>query len=108
MKIILLLSVIFPCLQSCTIYRSPDRKDFESASPQFRAQNLKALGCSNSSLRNKASASRLVTIYKTQPKSENNFLWEYIIDQHSYFEADNLNGTYCTFTTQSENYFEIF
>ena len=107
MKMILLISFIFSILQSCTIYRSPDRKDFESAAPQFRAQNLKSLGCSNSSLRSKASASRLITIYKNIPKSENNFLWEYIIDQHSYFESDNLNGTYCTYTAQSENYFEI-
>ncbi len=107
MKTILLLTFIFSTFQSCTIYRSPERKDFESAAPQFRAQNLKPLGCSNSSLRNKASASRLVTVYKKLPKLENNFLWEYIIDQHTYFEADNLNGTYCTFTSLSENYFEI-
>ena len=107
MKIILLLSFIFASFQSCTVYRSPDRKDFESAAPQFRVQNLKPLECSNSSLRSKASASRLVTIFKKLPQLENNFLWEYIIDQNSYFEADNLNGTYCTFTAPSENYFEI-
>lgn len=84
-------------LASCTIYRSPERKEFESAAPQFHAQNLKQVGCSNSTQRSKATASRLITIFKTGSPAESHFLWEYIIDDQSYFESDNLHGLYCEF-----------
>ena len=93
-----LLTITFYLLcTGCTIYRSPERKEFESAAPQFRAQNLKEIGCSSSTQRNKASASRLITIYKSGSPSESHFLWEYIIDDQSYFESDNLHGQYCEF-----------
>lgn len=87
----------FLLLVSCTLYRSPERKEFESEAPQFRAQNLKQMNCSNSTIRSQASASRLVTIYKVIQSPENYFLWEHIIDQQSYFESDNLTGVYCEF-----------
>ena len=93
-----LLTLLFLFVSTgCTIYRSPERKEFESAAPQFRAQNLKQVGCSNSTQRNKASSSRLITIYKSGSPSESHFLWEYIIDDQSYFESDNLHGLYCEF-----------
>ncbi len=97
MKERLLLFFTIAFLSSCSVYRSPERKEFESDSPQFRAQNLSKVSCSNSSARSKASASRLITVYKSSPTSDNQFLWEYIIDQNSVFESDNLGGVYCAF-----------
>ncbi|OFZ29805.1 MAG: hypothetical protein A2622_11365 [Bdellovibrionales bacterium RIFCSPHIGHO2_01_FULL_40_29] len=83
-------------LSNCTIYRSPERKEFESESPGFTVQNLKQLGCANSSMRSKSQSSRLITIYQSA-NSESHFLWEYRVGDESYFESDNLNGVYCAF-----------
>lgn len=79
-------------ISSCSIYRSPDRKEFESESPQFKAQNLKLKSCSNQSLRPQATQSRLITFL------EETSLWEHIITEQSYFESANLkNGEYCIY-----------
>lgn len=96
---------------SCTIYRSPQRKEFESESSQFRVQNLKLAQCSHQSVRTKASSKRLVTILQNTSssayndsgnatyteKEESEFLWEYIINENSIFESDNLKGVYCVY-----------
>ena len=86
----------FFLFSNCTIYRSPERKDFESDAPGFVAKNLKQLGCSNTSMQKKASSTKLITIFQG-PKSDSHFLWEYLIDGESYFESDNLKGVYCAF-----------
>ena len=89
--------IICLLLAGCSVYRSPERKEFESEASQFRVQNLKQVRCSGRSLRSKSMASRLITVYQTPSSPENRFLWEYIIAEHSYFESDNLGGQYCVF-----------
>lgn len=91
--------ILIPLLISsgCTVYRSPERKDFESDSVSFHVQNLKQVGCSNTSLKSKASASKLITVVQDDQTQESQFMWEYIIDNQSYFESDNLKGAYCAF-----------
>jgi len=95
----------------CTIYRSPQRKEFESESSQFRVQNLKLAECSHQSVRTKASSKRLVTVLQNihssayndsgatayNDREESEFLWEYIINENSVFESDNLKGVYCVY-----------
>ncbi|MBC7419502.1 MAG: hypothetical protein H7328_02125 [Bdellovibrio sp.] len=88
---------MFISLTNCTIYRSPDRKDFESESSQFRTQNLVSIGCSGQTMRLQASATRLVTILPNNQTNESEFLWEYRIQDKSYFESDNFKGAYCVF-----------
>lgn len=88
---------------ACTIYRSPQRKEFESESSQFRVQNLKMAECAHQSVRTKASSKRLVTVLQNTHSSaynettESEFLWEYIINENSVFESDNLKGVYCVY-----------
>lgn len=91
---------------SCTIYRSPERadfeKDFESNSSQFRVQNLVMKNCSNETIQQKSSSKRLVTTLPSDQNSDMNnseslFLWEYIVEQKSIFESDNLKGVYCVY-----------
>ncbi len=88
--------LLFFTITSCTIYRSPERKEFESEAPGFLVKNLKLVGCSYTSLKEKANSSKLLTVIQAA-NSENQFLWEYIISSESYFESDNLNGVYCEF-----------
>lgn len=105
---------LFTCaafVVGCTIYRSPQRKEFESESAQFRVQNLKLAECSHQSIRTKASSKRLVTVLQNIHSSaynesvattlndteETEFLWEYIINEDSVFESDNLKGVYCVY-----------
>ncbi len=89
-------AAVFLGLTNCTVYRSPERKQFESDTPGFLAQNLKPLGCSNSTVRAQAQSSKLILVYQSA-NSENQFLWEYLISNKSYFESDNLSGVYCAF-----------
>jgi hypothetical protein len=93
----LLLICFLGALTNCTIYRSPDRKDFESDSSQFHVQNLKASGCSATSVRSQAEASKLVTMDSKLGSGDSRFLWEYRIQDESVFESDNLKGVYCVF-----------
>ena len=98
---ILILILVLNCI-SCTIYRSPQRKEFESESAQFRVQNLKLAECMHQSIRTKATSKRLVTVLQNAHYSANNsmeseFLWEYLINDESVFESDNLKGVYCVY-----------
>ncbi len=86
----------FLLFSNCTIYRSPERKDFESDAPGFAVQNLKQLGCRNASVQSKANSKKLITVIQGA-KSDSHFLWEYLIEGESYFESDNLKGVYCAF-----------
>lgn len=87
----------------CTIYRSPQRKEFESESSQFRVQNLKLAECGHQSVRSRATSKRLVTVLQNANSSaynemgESEFLWEYIVHENSIFESDNLKGVYCVY-----------
>ena len=91
-----LLILSLSILSNCTIYRSPERKDFESESPGFSVQNLKKISCRNTSVKSKADSSKLITVIRST-KLDSHFLWEYLIQGESYFESDNLKGVYCAF-----------
>ncbi len=93
----ILLATALLMLSNCSIYRSPDRREFESDSPTFRTQNLVALGCSGQTLRSQSAGSRLVTILQNKYYGAFEFLWEHKVNDKSYFETDNLKGAYCVF-----------
>lgn len=102
MKFKILALILLFSTVSCTIYRSPQRKEFESESSQFRVQNLKLADCTHQSVRTKATSKRLVTVlqsshYSANNSSESEFLWEYVISDSSVFESDNLKGVYCVY-----------
>lgn len=93
----ILLTLFFVSVSSCNLYRSEDRKDFESNAASFSVQNLKASECSYSSVRAYASESKLVTILNSRNRKDSFFLWEYRINNRSVFETDNLKGIYCVY-----------
>lgn len=95
MKFICFLFFILALAPSCTIYRSPERKDFESTSSQFNAQNLKQTSCSNKSIKDEATSARLMTVLEKSEPAE--FLWEYQLNNQSYYESDNLKGVFCLY-----------
>ena len=84
-------------LSSCTVYRSPDRKDFESGAASFKVQNLQASECSHTSIKTQATASKLVNIIKADSENESAFLWEHLVNDQSIFESDNLKGNFCIY-----------
>ena len=88
--VLTLLSCLF--LPSCTVYRSPERKDFESEYNGFKVQNLQMSSCSDKSVILNASASKLVHI-----DAKNYSIWEHIIDQVSVFESNDFKGEYCVY-----------
>lgn len=98
MKLFPLILVSF-ILVSCSVYKSPQRKEFESESGNFKVQNLQRLSCSAQSIKAHATAQRLVTVMSNEQTSESEFIWEYIINDQSYFESDNSKGEYCAFKT---------
>lgn len=83
-------------LTSCSIYRSADRNDFESESPQLRIKSLQKQSCSNETLASEASQSRLLTTVNDE------FLWEHVVLQKSYYESTDLKGTYCLYDVTFE------
>lgn len=93
----ILLGLLF---QSCQVYQSPERKEFESESPQFRVQNLQKMSCSRISLNTQANK---ITGQKIVAENETERVWEYIIKNESVFESENLQGEYCvlSYTTES-------
>ncbi|MFZ3229399.1 MAG: hypothetical protein WA160_04280 [Pseudobdellovibrio sp.] len=101
MKLLNVLILSISILSGCTVYRSPERKDFESdfqsKSPNFRVQSLKQSGCSNKTIRTNASASTLITVLQGSSETGSLFLWEYLIENKSFFESDNLKGVYCAY-----------
>lgn len=92
-------------LMSCSIYKSPDRKTFESTQSHFNAQNLKMTTCASTSVQKFATSSRLVTILTENSSvnstinstTESHFIWEHQIDNQIIFESNNLKGTYCLY-----------
>lgn len=84
-------------LQSCQVYKSPERKEFESERPQFQVQNLqKTTSCSSTSKSTVAQAGRVVYENETERVSE------YIIFNESIFESENLQGEYCVLSYHNE------
>ncbi len=77
---------------SCTVYRSPERKDFEAEYTDFKVQNLQIKSCSNTSVIPHASASKLVYI-----EPEKYSIWEHQVNQASVFESNNFKGEYCIY-----------
>lgn len=88
------IAIIF---SACTIYKSPDRKNFESDYASFKIQNLTESLCTYVSIKGTAEASKLVTIVKTTSDHESVFLWEYQVNGQNVFESDNLKGVYCVY-----------
>lgn len=94
-------SLITLLIVSCTIYRSPERKDFESEYPQFKVQSLARLSCSNESVIQQAISTRLITI-----KMDELSIWEHLVpiklsdnttEVKSIFESNNFKGEYCIY-----------
>src|SRR5689334_18066661 len=81
----------------CTVYKSSDRKKFETDTGAIRVDSLVTEYCSSTSLRNYAEASKLVKILTSSHDGGSIFLWEYIVDNTSYLETDNLKGVYCLY-----------
>ena len=90
----ILLGLLF---QSCQVYQSPERKEFESESPQFRVQNLQKISCSPKSQSAHAQAQKIVY------ENESERVWEFIIAQVSVFESENLQGEYCALSYSHES-----
>ena len=78
-------------LSSCTIYRSAERVQFESDSPQFKIQNLVRVSCSTESVQSYASQAKLVAT------EADRFIWEYIIESKSIYESQTSNNEYCIY-----------
>jgi hypothetical protein len=83
-------------LTSCSIYRSADRNNFESESPQIRIRSLQKQSCSNQTLASSASQSRLLTTFNDE------FLWEHVIQSTSVYESTDLKGNYCLYDVTFE------
>jgi hypothetical protein len=79
-------------VSSCTVYRSPERKDFEAEYAQFKVTNLQIKSCSQTSVVQQASASKLVYI-----EPENYSIWEHQLNQTAVFESNNFKGEYCLY-----------
>lgn len=76
----------------CTVYRSPERKDFESEYTGFKVKNLQIKSCSPESLIRLATASKLVYM-----EPEKYSIWEHQVNQVSIFESNNFKGEYCIY-----------
>lgn len=90
------LLVISSLFVSCTIYRSPERKEFESQNPNFKVQNLKLNSCADKSVAARAAASRLVTI------QDDVAMWEHVVDNTSKFESNNNKGEFCLYDYEQQ------
>lgn len=82
-------------LASCSVYKSPDRKDFESTQPAFTATTLQLLDCADTSVKRFSENSKIVKI--SSQGNNHSVLWEHVINGKSFFETDNLKGTYCLY-----------
>lgn len=76
-------------LFGCSVYKSPDRKDFDSLLVAQNLANLKVLSCSSASLRDFATEAVLL--------SANNSLWQYKINDEYIIESDTSEGAYCLY-----------
>lgn len=83
---------------SCSLYRSPGRKDFESVfasgAMSTSLKNLKLLKCSAQSLR--PSSAKLNSSTSLENGSVA-YLWQFSIESKLYYELDNNAGTCCLY-----------
>ncbi len=86
-----LIFIMFIGLSACTVYRSPERKDFEAEYNQFKVQNLKIKSCSGQSVIKEATASKMVY------QDPENSIWEHQVSSASVFESNNFKGEYCIY-----------
>ncbi len=83
----------FIILCGCSIYKSPDRKDFDSLVVAQNLANLKVTGCSAASVREFATEAKLIS----RDNPPNNSLWQYKINDEYIIESDTLEGAYCLY-----------
>lgn len=76
-------------LAGCSVYKSPDRKDFDSLVVAQNFANLKVTGCANESIRVFATEAKLI--------SADSSLWVYKINDEYFIESDNSEGAYCLY-----------
>lgn len=83
--------ILLSTLVSCTIYQSPERKEFESEAPQFKIQNFKKTeNCTTESVESFSTQSRYIGTL------DDVFIWEHHLqDQGVIFEG---------YTTQNKEY----
>lgn len=81
----------------CTVYKSSDRKKFETDTAAVQINSFINETCSGVSLRDEAQASKLVKIFNSSHDGGSVFLWEHIVNDKSYLETDNLKGVYCIY-----------
>lgn len=95
------IATAFLLISGCTVYRSSDRKKFETDTAAVQISSLINETCSETSLRGEAQASKLVKIFNSSLSNDNGggsvFLWEHIVNDKSYLETDNLKGVYCLY-----------
>lgn len=92
------LTLFFAVLSSCTVYKSADRKQFETDYTTPRLTSLELIHCSGQSIEPKATTSRIISIFEQTPSGDSVFLWEHKINSAtSYFETNDLKGTYCVY-----------
>ncbi len=84
----------FTLLCGCSIYKSPDRKDFDLLVVAQNLANLKVTGCSAASVREFATEAKLIS---RGPPPLNNFLWQYKINDTYIIESDTFEGVYCLY-----------
>ncbi len=89
-------------LSSCTVYRSPERHDFENEYPQYKSENittqLRLISCSKESVASYASSSRIVYAEPAQF-----VLSEHIINHSLVLESYNLKGDFCIYEDSTYN-----
>lgn len=80
-------------LAGCSVYKSPDRKDFDTLVVAQNFANLKVTGCSTESVREFATEAKLLS----RDTAPDNSLWQYKINDDYFIESDNLEGAYCLY-----------
>lgn len=83
----------FTIICGCSIYKSPDRKDFDSLVVAQSLANLKITGCSTQSIREFATEAKLIS----HDNLPNISLWQYKINEEYIIESDNSEGAYCLY-----------
>jgi len=100
MRFYVLIFLIFVSfiISGCSIYRSSDRVEFENDAPQ----NTPTVGftiqsCSQTSISIESQKSRFVTNL-----SDDEVLWEHLINETAYYESIHRNGQYCLYKVTTE------
>ena len=89
--------LVVSIISGCSVYKSPDRKDFDSLVVTQSFQNLKVVSCSPASVRDYATETTLLSPNASPNDLPNILLWQYKIDDEYFIESDNLEGAYCLY-----------